>query len=133
MPMTWAAKAFIVIAIAVGIYYGSHPSDRDRWLAALGASRGSATKLRAEKEQRKLEELRAAEEARWSRPGPGEVTTDLRAPTTAASMTHEEICAGVRDREALAKTRDEKLDASTEKLKLLCSDLEQLEREAQNE
>jgi hypothetical protein len=120
MPMTWVAKAFIVIAIAVGIYYGSHPSDRDRWLAALGVSRGSATKLRA------------AEEARWSRPGPGEVTTDFRAPTT-ASMSHEEICAGVRDREALAKTRDEKLDASTEKLKLLCSDLEQLEREAQNE
>jgi len=126
MPMRWGAKAFVILAVGLGIYYGAHPADRDRWLAALRVSKTSAAKLRVEHEQQRAREARAAEEARWRQPV--EATDDSHVQP-GAGMSREEICAGLREREALRKARDEKLDASAEKLKLLCADLEHLDNE----
>jgi hypothetical protein len=44
-----------------------------------------------------------------------------------AAVSREDICASLRERGALRKARDDKLDASAEKLKLLCADLQHLD------
>jgi hypothetical protein len=125
MPMNWGAKAFVVLAIVVGIYYGAYSGDRDRWLAALRVSRTSAVKLRMENEQRRVREARAAEEARWRQPVEATAEPHFQ---PGAGMSREDICAGLREREALLKAKDGKPDASAEKLKLLCADLDHLDK-----
>lgn len=77
-----------------------------------------------ENEQQRARDARAAEEARWRQPV--EATDDSHVQS-GAGMSREDICAGLREREALRKVKDEKLDASGEKLKLLCADLEHLD------
>jgi len=121
MPMRWTAKGFIVLTVVLGIYYAAHPADRDRWLAALRISKTSAAKLRADDQRRKSEQARAVEEARWRQPAESAEDPEGRRGT---GMSREDICAALREREVLLRAKDEKIEASAEKLKLLCTDLQ---------
>lgn len=121
MPMKWPAKVFIVLAILVGIYYGTDRKDRDRWLAALGWSGTSAAKLRMETQRDQYLAERAAEEARW-RGSKQQAAANPSASLTGAPLSHDEICAGVREREALLKSQGKEPDAGLLKLKIYCAD-----------
>ena len=118
--MKWPAKVFLAIAILVGIYFGANAKDRDRWLAALGLSTTSASKLRVETEREKYLVHRAAEEARWR--GATQATNDT-VPASASMLSREVVCAGVQDREALLKSDGQEPDAKLERTKQLCSHL----------
>ena len=120
MPMKWPAKIFLVIAILAGIHYGADAKDHDRWLAALGLSTTSASKLRIETEREKYLAQRAAEEARWR--GATQAATDMAAPPGAV-LNRDVICAGVQERETLLKSDGRESDSKLERIKLLCSHL----------
>jgi hypothetical protein len=122
VPMKWPAKVLLVIAVLVGIHCGAEAKDRDRWMAALGLSTTSASKLRVENEREKYLAQRAAEEARWH--GADKVASDVdAAPTAAATLNRDVVCAGAQEREALLKSSGQELDRKLERTKLLCSHL----------
>ena len=117
MPMKWPAKVFVVLAILVGIYYGTDRKDHDRWLAALGLSGTSAARLRMETQRDQYLAAKAAEEARWR----GAASNDS-GPVGGAPLSRDEICAGVRERETLLKAQGKEADAAMLRVKLLCAD-----------
>lgn len=120
MPMKWPAKVFLALAVLVGIYCGANAKDHDRWLAALGLSTTSASKLRVETEREKYLAHKAAEEARWR--GPTQATNDT-GPASAPMLSREVVCAGVQEREDLLKSDGQESDAKLERTKQLCSHL----------
>lgn len=120
MPTKWPAKVFLVIAILLGIHYGADRRDHDRWMAALGLSVTSASKLRVETEREKYLAQRAADEARWR--GATQATADTPA-APGATLNRDLVCAGIQEREALLKSDGRELDRKLERTKLLCSHL----------
>ena len=120
MPMKWPAKVFLAVAVLVGIYCGANAKDHDRWLAALGLSTTSASKLRVETEREKYLAHRAAEEARWR--GSTQATNDI-GPASAPMLSREVVCAGAQEREDLLKSDGQAPDAKLERTKHLCSHL----------
>jgi hypothetical protein len=121
VPMKWPAKVFLVIAVLVGIHYGADAKDRDRWMAALGLSTTSASKLRVETEREKYLAQRAAEETRWR--GARKVATDTVDAAPSATLNRDLVCAGVQEREELLKSDGREPDRKLERTKLLCSHL----------
>ena len=117
MPITWRAKVFVLVVIIAGIYYGATAKDRDRWLAAIGISQSSASKLRMENDRRKLLEARAAEQTRWRKAAEA---VDESGSEPVSVLSQEELCASLNQREALLDAQGEKLDPAGQKLKLVC-------------
>src|SRR5206468_6657287 len=120
VPMKCPAKIFLVVAVLVGIHYGADAKDRDRWMAALGLSTTSASKLRVQTEREKYMARRAAEEARWHEATQAATNTGT-AP--AATLSRDVVCAAIQDREALMKSDGRETDRKLERTKLLCSHL----------
>jgi hypothetical protein len=119
MPMKWPAKLFLVLAILVGLYYGTDRKDHDRWLAALGVSGTSAGKLRAETQRERYLAERAAEQARWR--GATQASDDTAAGS-GVPLGRDEICAGIQERESLLRAQGKEPDAAMLKMKIFCAD-----------
>lgn len=119
MPIKWPAKVFLAVAVLVGIYCGANAKDHDRWMAALGLSATSASKLRVQTERDKYMAYRAAEEARWRRAD--KLAGDMDA-APAATLSRDVVCAGIEDREALMRSDGREPDRKLEKMKQLCAD-----------